>query len=623
MIVYQATKSQFCTDVLDDVIEERIVEQFAQKLKRKVARAEVTAYKNSMAYMDRVINHSDIPDDCGVAIEYHLPQSSKRIDFILTGADSKDVGHIIIVELKQWSEATRSDKDGIVNTYVGGRVGEHTHPSYQAWSYASLLENFNQNVTKDNIQLKPCAYLHNYVEDDVMTHDHYKDYLVKAPIFLKGDASKLRAFIKQYVTKGDKGELLYRIDSSKVKPTKMLSDNVTSMLKGNQEFVLIDDQKMVLEQGISIAVRASEKRKKVLIVKGGPGTGKSVVAINLLAKLVGKGLMTRYVSKNAAPRKVYENKLIGTRKKSEIAGLFGGSGDFVNTPANLFDCLVVDEAHRLNSFSGLYRNLGENQIKEIINASKCSIVFLDEDQRVTLDDIGSLEEIRKWAKIADAEIVEMSLESQFRCNGSDGYLAWLDNTLQIRQTANKTLEGINYDFRVLSSPIEVWDLIYERNKINNKSRMVAGYCWDWKSKSNPEAYDVIINKYDFKMQWNLTDDGSLWIIGENSINEIGCIHTCQGLELDYVGVIIGDDLVVRSNEVVVHPEARSKSDMTIRGYKKLLAMDVKSASAKLEAIIKNTYRTLMTRGMKGCYVFCQDQETEEYFRFASGSGATA
>lgn len=621
--MYQATKSQFCTDVLDDVIEERIVEQFAQKLKRKVARAEVTAYKNSMAYMDRVINHSDIPDDCGVAIEYHLPQSSKRIDFILTGADSKDVGHIIIVELKQWSEATRSDKDGIVNTYVGGRVGEHTHPSYQAWSYASLLENFNQNVTKDNIQLKPCAYLHNYVEDDVMTHDHYKDYLVKAPIFLKGDASKLRAFIKQYVTKGDKGELLYRIDSSKVKPTKMLSDNVTSMLKGNQEFVLIDDQKMVLEQGISIAVRASEKRKKVLIVKGGPGTGKSVVAINLLAKLVGKGLMTRYVSKNAAPRKVYENKLIGTRKKSEIAGLFGGSGDFVNTPANLFDCLVVDEAHRLNSFSGLYRNLGENQIKEIINASKCSIVFLDEDQRVTLDDIGSLEEIRKWAKIADAEIVEMSLESQFRCNGSDGYLAWLDNTLQIRQTANKTLEGINYDFRVLSSPIEVWDLIYERNKINNKSRMVAGYCWDWKSKSNPEAYDVIINKYDFKMQWNLTDDGSLWIIGENSINEIGCIHTCQGLELDYVGVIIGDDLVVRSNEVVVHPEARSKSDMTIRGYKKLLAMDVKSASAKLEAIIKNTYRTLMTRGMKGCYVFCQDQETEEYFRFASGSGATA
>lgn len=617
MIVYQANKAEFSNDVLDDRIDSKIHEFFRRQLNRSTSSKEIASWRNSMQYMDRVLNDSAIPDDCGVAIEYQLPQSAKRLDFIITGQGEGNEEYAILVELKQWSEASLSSKDGVVNTYVGNRVGEHTHPSYQAWSYASLLQNFNETITEENIRLQPCAYLHNYVADEVIAHEHYKEYIEKAPLFLKGEAARLRDFIKQFVRYGDKNNILYRIDNGKIRPSKMLADNMASMIKGNKEFVMIDEQKLVYEEALALTAQASDRHKKVLIVKGGPGTGKSVVAINLLVEITKRGMLTQYISKNAAPRAVYENKLTGSLKKSVISNLFSGSGAFIGeSKNNVFDTLVVDEAHRLNEKSGLYANLGENQVKELIRAAKCTVFFIDEDQRVTLNDIGTVDEIRKWADKAGAEVKEMELASQFRCNGSDGYLAWLDHMLQIRETANTTLDGIDYDFKVFADPNELRAAIEEKNRGNNKSRMVAGYCWEWNSRKSSKLFDVVIPEYDFKMKWNLTTDGSLWIISPDSVNEIGCIHTCQGLELDYVGVIVGKDLLLQDGKVLTQPAARAKSDRSVLGYKKLLETQPEEGRERLRLIIKNTYRTLMTRGMKGCYVYFEDKELEGWFNNA-------
>lgn len=614
MIVYQATKEDFSNDVLTDQIEIKILEFFKKNLNQSTSKQEIASWKNSMIYMDKVLHDDDIPDDCGVAIEYQIPQSAKRIDFILTGLGEQQKEYAVLVELKQWSEATLSEKDGIINTFVGRGIHELTHPSYQAWSYATLLENFNEAVATGSINLRPCAYLHNYVSDEVIKHSFYSDYIEKAPVFLRGEAIQLREFIKKFIRYGDNKQILYRIENGRIRPSKMLADSMVAMLKGNPEFVMIDDQKLVYETALGLAKKATQKKKKVLIVKGGPGTGKSVVAINLLVELNKRGLLAQYVSKNAAPRAVYESKLTGTYKKTVISNLFSGSGAFINTKPGTFDTLVVDEAHRLNQRSGLYGNLGENQVKEIINASKCSVFFIDEDQRVTLNDIGSLDEIKKWAHRQDCDIQEMELSSQFRCNGSDGYLAWLDHILQIRETANTTLEGLNYDFKIFSSPAELRAAIEEKNKVNNKSRMVAGYCWEWNSKKDPALFDVVIPEFNFKMKWNLTTDGSLWIISPESVKEIGCIHTCQGLEVDYIGVIIGPDLIVQDDKVLTQPAARARSDKSVFGYKKLLEKKPEETKDRLRAIIKNTYRTLMTRGMKGCYIYCVDKELENYFR---------
>ena len=613
MIVYQATKSTFLHDTDHAQIEDVVERAFVQRTGRYAAQSEFKSWRNSLAAMARVLRDSEIPDDIGVGVEFGIPQTSKRIDFILSGKADDGTPHLVIVELKQWSSSRVSEKDGIIVANRGGRSEtEGPHPSYQAWSYAALLNGFNEAIYDSNTELRPCAYLHNYKDDGVIRDARYAAYLDKAPTFLDGadELARLRSFIKQHVKRGDSGELLYSVENGRIRPSKMLADSVAKMLKGNQEFVLVDDQKVVYETCLAKAAQASDTRKQVVIVKGGPGTGKSVVAINLLVELTKRGQLTKYVSKNAAPRAVYKQKLAGHLRQVEIGNLFAGSGGFHDSQPNVFDTLVVDEAHRLNEKSGLYGNLGQNQIMELIRSARCTVFFADDDQVVTLSDIGRIAELERWAQAADAEVTHMELASQFRCAGSDGYIAWLDNFLGIRETANADFDRDSFDFQIVDSPVELHDLIREKNKLNNKARVVAGYCWDWKSKKDPDAWDIEIPEHGYKAQWNLDKDGSLWIVAPDSVEEVGCIHTCQGLELDYVGVIVGPDLRWEDSLPVVFPESRSRMDRSIRGYKKMLREDNRSARGHLELVIRNTYRTLMSRGIKGCYVYMTNPDAD-------------
>lgn len=616
MIVYQKTKKGFEDDIISGDIENIILKLYENKLHRSTGKKEQDSWRNSLHYMNTVLSDPEIPYNTGVTIELQIPQTSKRIDFIISGQNENKKDHVVIVELKQWQTSELTEKDGIVKTALGKGLHDSNHPSYQAWSYAALLQDFNTTIQNENIELHPCAYLHNYIEDDVIRNSFYQKYLDEAPVFLKKDITKLREFIKAFVKTGDDGEIMYRIDKGEIRPSKMLSESLAKMIAGNQEFIMIDEQKIVYESAMALAKESTAKNKNVLIVEGGPGTGKSVVAINLLVGITNLSKVVQYVSKNAAPRAVYASKLTKTLTKTKFSNLFKGSGAFTDNPKNTFDTLVVDEAHRLNEKSGLYSNLGENQVKEIISASKFSVFFIDEDQRVTMKDIGNKEEIKKWAKSEGATVHELELSSQFRCAGSDGYLAWLDQMLQIRETANTDIKELGYDFKVVSSPNELRDIIFEKNKVNNKARLVAGYCWDWKSKNDRNANDIIIPEHNFAMKWNLSVDGSLWIQMPNSVNEIGCIHTCQGLEVDYIGVIVGKDLIVRDGKVLVDPSKRSKQDQSIKGYKSMLLKEPEKAKEMTRSIIKNTYRTLMTRGMKGCYVYFEDKETEEWFKNA-------
>lgn len=621
MLVYASTKADFLHDVRGNSIDEKILASFQRNLGRTTTKSEISAWRMSMQYMGHVLADEGIPKDCGVAIEYTLPQSSKRIDFILTGKSENKQDAAIIIELKQWERVSPTPMDGVVRTFVGGSEREVSHPSYQAWTYAALLEDFNETVQKDDIGLWPCAYLHNCISDEVINDPFYGYHTQKAPAFLKADAQKLSDFIKRYVKFGDGGDIMYRIDKGRIRPSKSLADKLVSLLNGNQEFLMIDDQKIVYETALSLARKSSVKDKHVLIVQGGPGTGKSVVAVNLLVSLTKDQLVAQYVTKNAAPRDVYTALLTGSFRKSHINNLFKGSGAYTDAVSNCFDVLVVDEAHRLNEKSGMFQNIGENQIKEIINAAKFSVFFIDEDQKVTFRDIGETDAIDEWAKSFGAIVHKMELQSQFRCNGSDGYLAWVDNALGVRETANRTLEDIDYDFQVFESPNELREAIFEKNRINNKARLVAGYCWDWVSKNDPTSNDIVLEEHGFAMKWNLASDGTLWIRKPESVNEIGCIHTCQGLETDYIGVIIGPDFIVRDGQVVTDAGKRARTDASIKGYKTLLRSDRRSALQKADSIIKNTYRTLMTRGLKGCYVFCTDKETNAWFKQIMGRRA--
>ena len=622
MLVYEGIKSGFIEDVDLGIIADKIRNKYIEVVKRRPSAPEFNSWKNSMQYMRGVLSDQEIPNNTGIAIEYNIPPTGCRIDFMMSGYN-KDKSNVVIIELKQWDKATEvGQMDGIykVNTYTGGGLRDVNHPSYQAMTYANLIKDYNESVQLKDINVVPCAYLHNYYfeNDDTLLSNNYKEYTDKAPLFGHNDVIKLRDFIKKYITDGDDGNILYEIDNGRIKPSKMLQDSLSKMLKGNKEFYMIDNQKIVYEYAIKNAIDTiANNDKNVMIVRGGPGTGKSVLAVNLLVELNNRNMTCFYVTKNAAPRSVYATKLRGEYTQSYINHLFQGSGSFIDEERNKLDCLVVDEAHRLNEKSGLFQNKGENQVKEIINAAKFSIFFIDENQKVTLKDIGSEDLIKKFANELGAGIYTFDLDSQFRCNGSDGYLAWIDRTLEIRDTANFDIDGFDYDFKVFDDPNEMRKAIEEKNNINNKSRIVAGYCWEWptgNTRKDTNYHEIEIPEYNFGISWNL-DSGEDFAIGSTSVNEAGCIHTVQGLEFDYVGVIIGDDLRYENGHIVTDYTKRAKSDNSLRGINKIAKEQGQEVANKIaDNIIKNTYRTLMTRGMKGCYVYCTNKELKEYLK---------
>ena len=618
MLIYEGTKDNFLSSVEQDTITVEIENNIYERMHRHTAKNEFRAWENSMEYMYKVLNDQDIPFDAGIAIEYNIPQTSKRVDFLISGYGKKEEANVVLIELKQWDELEAiPGRDGLVQTYTGNAVRQVVHPSYQAWSYAMLISDYNASVQEGMVSIFPCAYLHNYRrhDQDPLDAEQYEVYLEDAPAFTRGEVTKLRDFIKKSIRTGDNKELIYKIDSGRIKPSKSLQDSIAKMLKGNREFIMLDEQKVVYEEILNESRQSvKDDKKRVVIVKGGPGTGKSVVAVNLLAELTKEDQFCQYVSKNSAPRNVYRKKLKGSIRKSSVDNMFKGSGIYTETDNNMIDTILVDEAHRLNEKSGMFHNMGENQIKEIIHAAKCSVFFIDESQRVTLQDIGRVDEIRKWAEEEKAQVTEMELVSQFRCNGSDGYLAWLDYTLEIRDTANFDMEDIDYDIRILDSPEKMQELIIERNRTShNRARILAGYCWNWKKEgvNDPSVHDIKIG--DFEISWNLKNT-TTFAIDEDSIHEAGCIHTSQGLEFDYVGVIIGDDMRYENGMVVTDFTKRARTDQSLKGIKKLYKENPELAKKEADEIIKNTYRTLMTRGMKGCYVYCTDQRLAAYLK---------
>lgn len=497
MLIYNGLKADFMVDTENDVLETKLYNAIKNKMNRTTGLSELNSWRNSLKEMYITLNDSNIPSDVGVAIEYNIPQTSKRVDFLISGYDKNNKGNVIIIELKQWEKLQAIEgQDAIVETYTGGANRRVVHPSYQAWSYAALIKDYNEYVQDAEIELHPCAYLHNYprVGNDPLDAKQYEAILADAPAFTYGQREALRRFIKDCITTGDNEDTLVKIEHGKIRPSKQLQDSICGMLKGNKEFIMLDEQKVVYENILNLSMKCQKDcQKRTIIVEGGPGTGKTVVAINLLAELIKRNQFAQYVSKNSAPRTVYGYKLKGTMKKSSVDNLFKGSGCYTEAPLNSVGTILADEAHRLNEKSGMFQNMGENQIKEIIHASKCSVFFIDESQRVTTSDIGSIAEIEKWAEQERSEVTKMKLVSQFRCNGSDGYLAWLDDVLQIRETANYDLEGIDYDIRICDSPFEMEHIVIEKNNIRNRARILAGYCWNWPKETRND-----VNYHDIK-----------------------------------------------------------------------------------------------------------------------------
>ena len=617
MIVYNANKQTFVQDVRSGVIATKILNLIREKGLNAGQDREFASWHNSMKFMRDIVDDSEIDDDVQIAIEYNIPQTSKRVDFIIVGADEKDRENIVIVELKQWSKAEVVDDDMhfSVRTYVANDKRIVCHPSYQAYAYSRFLNNYSQAIHDRNIHLIPCAYLHNYLPayKSALSAEIYKEWYTTAPFFIMDEVQQFNEFVKEFVTKKSAhGDLLYQIENGRIRPTKSLQDALATMVRGTPVFDLLDEQAVCYDMCIRTMLQClKDQKKRAILVQGGPGTGKSVLAVNLLMHFITSACNAAYVTKNSAPRQAFLSILSQNKAENiaEISQLFRSPFGLASVPANSYDCLIVDEAHRL--VKKMYGDWnGENQVKECINASLLTVFLLDEDQAVTTKDIGSVQEISKWCEELGSTIImreETKLTSQFRCNGSDAYIQVIDNLLQRKEESIAVpLSELNYDFRLFDDASQMRDALREKNAINNKARMVAGYCYDWNVKNRRGDVDIELPG-GFQAKWNLAND-KIWAINPRSFEEVGCIHTAQGLEFDYVGVLIGKDLTYdkSSGRIVTNKSAISTDDKSsgIRG----------ASEEDARRLILNTYKTLLTRGQKGCYVYCEDEALREYFK---------
>ncbi len=617
MQLYSGTSIQFIEDTVQNQIAVKLKNEFFRHFRYNPPEAEINSWKNSLRAVCQVFQKAEL-NDHGVILEYQLPLTSRRLDCLVCGKDGSSYDNAVIVELKQWDKCSDTEGENLVNTWLGGALRDILHPSAQVGQYHQYLSDMHTAFYEgsDPIKLSSCAYLHNYHPEtnDTLFINKFSDVLEKYPSFTADHVDTLCDYLGERLTNGEGVEVLKRVEESKYRPSKKLMEHVANVIDGVPEYILLDEQLVVYEKVLSLARKGfHDRRKTILIIQGGPGTGKSVIAINLMADLLREGYNAHYATGSRAFTTTLR-KIIGRRGEVQ----FKYFNSYVTAKSNEIDVLICDEAHRIretsdNRFTRRDQRSTKSQIQELIDVAKVSVFFVDDNQRVRANEIGSSEYLRQHAEINNCFVHEHKLEAQFRCAGSEAFVSWIDNTLGIERTANVIWEtDEEFDFRVYRSPVELDEAIKQKAEDGFSARMSAGFCWKW-SKPNSDGTlveDVVIG--DYRRPWNAKSGAgrlapgipkeSLWAHDPQGINQVGCIYTAQGFEFDYVGVIFGHDLVYDFNlqSWVGHPD-------------KSHDRPVKRSREDFANLVKNTYRVLFSRGLKGCYVYFADKETENFF----------
>ena len=618
MRLYSGSSGQFIQDTIQNQIAEKLKSAFFNYFRYYPSPAEINSWRNSLRSISQVFQYAELLDH-GVILEYQLPLTSRRLDCLICGKDDRKKDNAVIVELKQWEKCEECDKDNEVLTWVGGAKREVLHPSVQVRQYQMYLQDthtaFNDDISP--IGLEACTYLHNYnyYTDDVIFANKFNDALRDCPLFTADNVDELKNYLYEKLMKGDGLRILKQIEESRYRPSKKLMDHVGNIIKGKSEYILLDEQLIVYDTVLSCAKKGfHDKQKAVIIIKGGPGTGKSVIAINLMADLLLKGYNAHYATGSRAFTGTLR-EIIGTRGSAQ----FKYFNSYSEAEYNIIDILIADEAHRIRStsnsrFTPRIKRTNLPQIEELLRASKVAVFFIDDDQVVRPNEIGSTEYIKENALKNNCKIYEYELEAQFRCNGSDAFVNWINNTLGIKRTANVIWDQHEeFDFKIFSSPLELEHAIKQKVAEGFTGRVTAGFCWDWSMPNEDGTLknDVVIG--DYKRPWDAKPEArilapeippaSLWAYDPNGINQVGCIYTAQGFEFDYVGVIFGEDLVYDFDKQEWAGDQSKSSDGV-----------VKRSKDKFIDLVKNTYRVLLSRGMKGCYVHFMNKDTERFFK---------
>ncbi len=614
--LYWGTTGDFVEQATQNTIAAALRTAFFNAYGYNPSPSEMRSWSNSLKALANALRYGGFLDH-GIFLEFQLPLSSLRLDALITGHDHDGQPGSVLVELKQWDRVELSDVPDCVGVMYGGKLRDQLHPSAQARQYRLYLEDTHTAFHDGLVGLRACSFLHDFMHDDESEfYDRrYANLLGATPLFAGDRLDELITFLDDRLGGGSGLAVLHTVREGRYRPHRKLLDHTAKMIRDEPSYVLLDEQQVVLKSILAAVDEAvSLERETVFIVRGGPGTGKSVLALNLVAELSAAGYATHHATGSSAFTQTVR-KLVGTRAAKQ----FNYFNTYLNADENELDVLICDEAHRIrrHSWNRWTKRNAEDperpQIDELLSVARVVVFFIDDLQAVRSNEIGDSDWIEKLAAERGADVRDHHLEIQFRCGGSDGFVRWVENTLGVRRTANALWAGEdNFEFGIVDSPQELDTIVRARADEGHSARLVAGYCWPWSDPTGDGRLVDDVTIGDWSRPWNARPDAGrlapgipkshLWASDDGGIDQVGCIYTAQGFEFDYVGVIVGSDLVYRPREGWVGRRDASHDNGLKRGVD----------DEQFTALIKNTYRVLLSRGLRGCYVYFVDEPTRDF-----------
>jgi hypothetical protein len=592
--------------------------------------AEVRSWGNSLPVLARSLRGLDSADigvqvigtgasvarepaatrDLGVATEYYLPLAGNRIDVLLCGADGQARPQALVVELKQWSSARLADEFE-TNVIVDG-YGERLHPSQQALGYAEWLADYHGAFVERGVGANACAYLHEMPEDGArsLRDPRFESLLARAPLFTRATSAELCAHVAGTVGHGGGMRVLDTVTGAGFRPSRNVLQNLEEVLRADARWHLLDAQQQAYN-AIFAEVKKLKARKgrAAILVRGGPGTGKSVIAVQLLADALRLGLNAAH----STGGKAFTTNLRGRFKGADK--LFQWNMNLSRAPLQGLDLLLVDEAHRIRETSNTRWTKASHradrpQVDELLDAAKVTVFFLDENQFVRPDEVGRTALVVERAASLGVPLRSYDLAAQFRCGGAVEYVQWIDALLGFGPAATQPW-GERYRFALADAPDELERMVASSVESGEEARILAGFCWPW-SEPNADgslARDVRVGGWS--MPWNRkrdekkryrpdNDPYTLWATTAEGREQVGCVYSAQGFEYPRVGVIWGHDLVRRGEEWVA--QKAHSHDRFVKGSKDMCVL------------VRNAYRVLLTRGTLETRVLILDDETREHVR---------
>ncbi|PKR44094.1 DUF2075 domain-containing protein [Streptomyces sp. EAG2] len=589
--------------------------------------------------------------ECAATLdEETCPGDPRLIDVVLVGQHpERRVPSVQLVELKRWSTVTRVEQETADLLHVPGMKGPKKHPTLQLAASYEAFTSGRGPFQGEDFECGGFAYLHVATDESVRTlMDIDAPAGAYARVYTRDRRKQLLADLRKHFAPDGSASMAERmLRNMGLRNTPLLDAMIWS--RGTDTvFTLRGRQKQVADQVLETASKVlpdlrrpalvPDERRVVFLVTGGAGTGKSAIGLQIKGELEAQGRSVMYASGSRAFNGALQEHVgFGDRQFRESFTYFS---NFITPPDPPLDVLICDEAHRLRDRStSQFRSREEwgtgPQVDELLAASRLTVFFLDEGQSVRPNEVGTVELIEDAAARHRAVLVRYKLREQFRCGGSDAYVRWVRTLLGVTDGEPDVWrpDGLMH-IEVADTPEELEQIIRTEALAGASARMVAGYCWPWtKPLGEQRRLEADVRIGAWHRPWNADSDSfcengappsRIWSVHENGLDQIGCVYTAQGLEWDWCGVIMGDDMVRRDGAWVFRRGKGRKADVPgVKRVAKPGSFDPKVKPRSVDdeefaKLIRHAYHVLLTRASRATVLYSTDEETRNYLKELAG-----